>query len=93
MIADSQTIPVPEPELRPQEMIARAEALIPAIRSEQDESERREFHEDQRVYGLATGMTDAAETVLYAFGREYLERATQAVDSGERIPLTDRWLF
>jgi len=38
-------------------------------------------------------MTDAAETVLYAFGREYLERATQAVDSGERIPLTDRWLF
>jgi 3-hydroxy-9,10-secoandrosta-1,3,5(10)-triene-9,17-dione monooxygenase len=54
---------------------------------------RREFHEDQRVYGLATGMTDAAEAVLYAFAREYLERATQAVETGERIPLSQdaRW--
>jgi 3-hydroxy-9,10-secoandrosta-1,3,5(10)-triene-9,17-dione monooxygenase len=54
---------------------------------------RREFHEDQRVYGLATGMTDAAEAVLFAFTREYLERATQAVAGGEPIPLAQdaRW--
>jgi 3-hydroxy-9,10-secoandrosta-1,3,5(10)-triene-9,17-dione monooxygenase len=54
---------------------------------------RLEFHEDQRVYGLATGMTDAAEAVLYAFAREYLETSARSVESGERIPLTQdaRW--
>jgi 3-hydroxy-9,10-secoandrosta-1,3,5(10)-triene-9,17-dione monooxygenase len=54
---------------------------------------RHQFHEDQRVYGLATGMTDAAESVLYAFARDYLEKATASVSSGERIPLTQdaRW--
>jgi 3-hydroxy-9,10-secoandrosta-1,3,5(10)-triene-9,17-dione monooxygenase len=54
---------------------------------------RFQFHEDQRVYGLATSMTDAAETMLYAFGRDYMERAAQSVESGEPIPLTQdaRW--
>jgi 3-hydroxy-9,10-secoandrosta-1,3,5(10)-triene-9,17-dione monooxygenase len=54
---------------------------------------RREFHEDQRVYGLATAMTDAAETVLYGWAREYEETAARSVESGERIPLTTdaRW--
>ncbi|HEX6460836.1 MAG TPA: hypothetical protein VF032_18110 [Thermoleophilaceae bacterium] len=54
---------------------------------------RREFHEDQRVYGLATAMTDAAETVLYGFAREYLEVATKAVESGKPIELAQdaRW--
>jgi 3-hydroxy-9,10-secoandrosta-1,3,5(10)-triene-9,17-dione monooxygenase len=38
-------------------------------------------------------MTDAAEAVLYAFAREYLETSARSVESGERIPLTQdaRW--
>jgi 3-hydroxy-9,10-secoandrosta-1,3,5(10)-triene-9,17-dione monooxygenase len=54
---------------------------------------RREFHEDQRVYGLATAMADAAETIVYAFAREYLETARRSVETGERIALTQdaRW--
>jgi 3-hydroxy-9,10-secoandrosta-1,3,5(10)-triene-9,17-dione monooxygenase len=54
---------------------------------------RREFHEDQRVYGLALAMTDAAETIVYAWAREYMETATRAVETGSPIPLTQdaRW--
>jgi 3-hydroxy-9,10-secoandrosta-1,3,5(10)-triene-9,17-dione monooxygenase len=54
---------------------------------------RREFTEDQRVYGLALAMTDAAETIVYAWAREYLETATRSVETGEPIPLTQdaRW--
>jgi 3-hydroxy-9,10-secoandrosta-1,3,5(10)-triene-9,17-dione monooxygenase len=54
---------------------------------------RYQFHEDQRVYGLATAMTDAAETVIYGFARQYLEAATEAVETGTPIPLTQdaRW--
>jgi 3-hydroxy-9,10-secoandrosta-1,3,5(10)-triene-9,17-dione monooxygenase len=54
---------------------------------------RREFPEDQRVYGLALAMTDAAETIVYAWAREYMETATRSVETGDPIPLTQdaRW--
>ncbi len=54
---------------------------------------RREFHEDQRVYGLALAKTDAAEAILYAFCREYQDLAERSAESGDRIPLDQdaRW--
>ena len=54
---------------------------------------RREFQEDQRVYGLALAKTDAAEAILYAFCREYQELAERSVQSGDPIPLDQdaRW--
>jgi 3-hydroxy-9,10-secoandrosta-1,3,5(10)-triene-9,17-dione monooxygenase len=69
------------------------QAVMPRQTTFQPNVPRAQFHEDQRVYGLAIGMTDAAEAVLYAFGREYLERATRALETDEPIPLTQdaRW--
>jgi 3-hydroxy-9,10-secoandrosta-1,3,5(10)-triene-9,17-dione monooxygenase len=43
---------------------------------------RYQFHEDQRVYGHATAMTDAAETILYGFGDAYTATLTRAVQTG-----------
>jgi 3-hydroxy-9,10-secoandrosta-1,3,5(10)-triene-9,17-dione monooxygenase len=40
----TQEIPVPEPGLTPETVIARARALIPAIRDQQDEAERLGHH-------------------------------------------------
>ena len=39
---------------------------------------RYTFHEDQRVYGMATAMTDAAETILYGFGEQYMTAVARA---------------
>jgi 3-hydroxy-9,10-secoandrosta-1,3,5(10)-triene-9,17-dione monooxygenase len=54
---------------------------------------RYQFHEDQRAYGQATAMTDAAETILYSFADQYLEAVTGAAETGERVPLEQdaRW--
>lgn len=43
---------------------------------------RLEFHEDQRAYGLALAMTDAAEAILYAFADQFTE-ATRRFAAGE----------
>ena len=69
------------------------EVVMPRQTTFHPQIPRAEFSEDQRVYGLATGMTDAAEAVLYAFARDYLEAATSAVETGERIELPQdaRW--
>jgi 3-hydroxy-9,10-secoandrosta-1,3,5(10)-triene-9,17-dione monooxygenase len=40
------SVPVPEPELTPNEIVARAEALVPMLRAQQDEAERRGFYSD-----------------------------------------------
>ena len=37
-------VPVPEPELTPEEVVGRAQALIPKIREQQDEAERLGHH-------------------------------------------------
>ena len=39
---------------------------------------RYQFHEDQRVYGMAVAMTDAAETILYGFADQYMAAAARA---------------
>jgi 3-hydroxy-9,10-secoandrosta-1,3,5(10)-triene-9,17-dione monooxygenase len=39
-----QEVPVPEPDLTPETVIARARAMIPAIRDQQDEAERLGHH-------------------------------------------------
>ena len=43
---DRQPVPVPEPNLTPEEMIARAIALRSRLRAEQDEAERRGVHSE-----------------------------------------------
>lgn len=53
----SRSIPVPEPDLTPDEMIERARALQPRIREEQDATERRThysegLHEEFRMAGF-----------------------------------------
>ncbi|HKV05914.1 MAG TPA: hypothetical protein VJO53_12530 [Candidatus Acidoferrales bacterium] len=40
-------VPVPEPDLTPDEMVARATALQPRLRAEQDEAERRGVHSEE----------------------------------------------
>lgn len=54
---------------------------------------RYRFHDDQRAYGLAMAMTDAAETILYGFGSQYAEQTSAAAETGVPIPLTQdaRW--
>lgn len=42
--ASQRAVPVPEPELTPEEMIRRAIALQPRLRAEQEETERRGVH-------------------------------------------------
>ncbi len=46
---------------------------------------RYQFHDDQRAYGMATAMTDAAETILYGFADRYVEATQRWADTGERI--------
>ena len=45
--ARTAEVPAPEPDLTPQEVIARARALIPQIREQQDEAERLGHHTDE----------------------------------------------
>ena len=47
---------------------------------------RYTFHDDQRAYGHAMAMTDAAETILYGFGEQYMEAVHAWADRG--APLT-----
>lgn len=54
---------------------------------------RYRFHEDQRAYGMATAMTDAAETILYGFADQYQEALERSAQRGEPIDVTQdaRW--
>jgi 3-hydroxy-9,10-secoandrosta-1,3,5(10)-triene-9,17-dione monooxygenase len=54
---------------------------------------RYQFSEDQRAYGQAMAMTDAAETILYGFADQYQEALEQSVARGEPIDVRQdaRW--
>ncbi len=41
---------------------------------------RYQFHDDQRAYGMATAMTDAAETILYGFADQYMAALARAAE-------------
>src|SRR3954466_15716276 len=43
---DVPSIPVPEPDLRPDEIVARAQALVPMLRAQQDDAERRGYYSE-----------------------------------------------
>jgi 3-hydroxy-9,10-secoandrosta-1,3,5(10)-triene-9,17-dione monooxygenase len=43
---------------------------------------RYQCHDDQRAYGQATAMTDAAETILYGFGEQYMEAVERWAATG-----------
>ena len=47
LAARRDAIPVPEPELAPEQMIARAEAMIPMLREQQDDAEERGYHSEE----------------------------------------------
>ena len=58
--------PVPEPDLTPAELIARAAALRPLIRAEQDESERRgHYSEALHLAFKRTGLYRALQPRLF----------------------------
>lgn len=40
-------IPAPEPDLEPEELVARARALVPAVRAQQEEAERLGHHTEE----------------------------------------------
>jgi len=80
-------IEVPEPDLRPAEMIARAEALIPAIRAEQDESEHRGYyserlHEQFREAGFSR-ILQPRRYGGYEFDLETFYRVMVAISTGD----------
>jgi 3-hydroxy-9,10-secoandrosta-1,3,5(10)-triene-9,17-dione monooxygenase len=54
---------------------------------------RFQFHEDQRAYGMAMAMADAAEVILYAMADQYLEAAAGWAERGEPWPIEQdaRW--
>ena len=54
---------------------------------------RYQFHEDQRAYGLAMAMTDAAETILYGFGDQYMAAVREWAETGTPIDMEQdaRW--
>jgi 3-hydroxy-9,10-secoandrosta-1,3,5(10)-triene-9,17-dione monooxygenase len=54
---------------------------------------RYQFHDDQRAYGLAMAMTDAAETILYGFGDQYMESVRRWASTGQPLELAQdaRW--
>jgi 3-hydroxy-9,10-secoandrosta-1,3,5(10)-triene-9,17-dione monooxygenase len=45
--ATAGSLPVPEPELTPEQMIERAEVLIPMLREQQDDAEQRGYHSEE----------------------------------------------
>jgi 3-hydroxy-9,10-secoandrosta-1,3,5(10)-triene-9,17-dione monooxygenase len=54
---------------------------------------RFRFHDDQRAYGLAMAMADAAETILYGFADQYMAAASEWAETGTPIALEQdaRW--
>jgi 3-hydroxy-9,10-secoandrosta-1,3,5(10)-triene-9,17-dione monooxygenase len=47
--------------------------------------QRFQNHDDQRVYGYATALTDAAETILYGFGDQYTRALARSAETMEPI--------
>jgi 3-hydroxy-9,10-secoandrosta-1,3,5(10)-triene-9,17-dione monooxygenase len=54
---------------------------------------RHTFHDDQRAFGMATAMADAAETIVYGFADQWMEATERWAAGGEAIrPEQDaRW--
>ena len=46
VLSDIPSVPIPEPDLTPKEIIARAEALVPMLRAQQDEAEERGYYSE-----------------------------------------------
>jgi 3-hydroxy-9,10-secoandrosta-1,3,5(10)-triene-9,17-dione monooxygenase len=86
----AQEIPVPEPDLTPEAVIARARALIPAIRDQQDEAERLGHHtaELDRQF-IAAGFYRILQPRRfggYEFGLPTFWQVMLAVSAGDPAP-------
>jgi 3-hydroxy-9,10-secoandrosta-1,3,5(10)-triene-9,17-dione monooxygenase len=83
----TQELPVPEPGLTPEAIIARARALIPAIRDQQDEAEAIVLRAGERYAELATRWAETGEPFtreddvrLYAMVQQAGQLAVRAVE-------------
>ena len=53
---------------------------------------RYQFHDDQRAYGMAMAMTDAAETIIYGFADQYHRATDHWAKTGEfELSRDARW--
>jgi 3-hydroxy-9,10-secoandrosta-1,3,5(10)-triene-9,17-dione monooxygenase len=86
-VSDTSSVPVPEPDLTPQEIVARAQALVPMLRAQQDDAERRGFygpdvHEAFLQAGLYR-MTQPRRFGGYEFDLKTFLKAMIAIASGD----------
>jgi len=88
-------MPAPEPGLTPGAVVARARALIPAIREQQDEAEKLGHH----TPGLDKNFTDAGFYRMlqpkrfggYAFGMDTFWKVILAVAEGDPGTAEEIW--
>lgn len=54
---------------------------------------RYQYHDDQRAYGMAMAMTDAAETIIYGWADQYMEATARWAAGGPPVDLEQdaRW--
>src|SRR5918998_3169967 len=87
VVSDIPSVPVPEPDLTPQEIVARAQALVPMLRAQQDDAEKRGFygpdvHEAFLKAGLYR-MTQPRRFGGYEFDLKTYLKAMIAIASGD----------
>src|SRR3954470_4975440 len=84
---DVPSIPVPEPDLTPDEVVARAQALVPMLRAQQDDAEQRGFYsEEVHAEFLRAGfyrITQPRRFGGYEFDLKTYLRAMIAIASGD----------
>jgi 3-hydroxy-9,10-secoandrosta-1,3,5(10)-triene-9,17-dione monooxygenase len=81
------SIPVPEPDLTPEEVVARAQAFVPMLRAQQDEAEQRGYysqavHEEFQRAGVYR-ITQPRRFGGYQFDLRTFLRAMVAISSGD----------
>jgi 3-hydroxy-9,10-secoandrosta-1,3,5(10)-triene-9,17-dione monooxygenase len=84
---DVPSIPVPETDLTPDEIVARAQALVPMLRAQQDEAEQRGFYSEAvHAEFLKAGfyrITQPRRFGGYEFDLKTYLRAMIAIASGD----------
>jgi 3-hydroxy-9,10-secoandrosta-1,3,5(10)-triene-9,17-dione monooxygenase len=87
VVSDLPSVPIPEPDLTAKEILARAEALVPMLRAQQDEAEQRGFYSEavHRAF-LDAGlyrMTQPRRFGGYEFDLKTYLRAMITIASGD----------
>ena len=87
VVSDVPSVPAPEPDLTPRELVARAEALVPMLRAQQDDAEQRGYYSEavHRAF-LDAGLyriTQPRRFGGYEFDLKTYLRAMIAIASGD----------